>query len=38
MMLADALAKLEALGNEKVRAHNRRNGAGENQHGCNISP
>lgn len=31
--LADTLAQLEALGNEKVRARNIRNGAGENQFG-----
>lgn len=29
----DALAKLEALGDEKVRAQNRKNGAGQNQFG-----
>jgi 3-methyladenine DNA glycosylase AlkD len=31
--LKDALAQLESLGNEKVRAQNRRNGAGDNQFG-----
>jgi 3-methyladenine DNA glycosylase AlkD len=36
MTLADALAKLEALGNEKVRALNQRNGAGENQYGVKL--
>lgn len=35
-MLAESLAKLEAFGNEKVRAHNRRNGAGENQYGVKL--
>ena len=35
-MLAESLAKLEAFGNEKVRAHNRRNGAGENQYGAKL--
>ena len=36
MMLAESLAKLEAFGNEKVRAHNRRNSAGENQYGAKL--
>jgi 3-methyladenine DNA glycosylase AlkD len=31
--LKETLAQLEALGNEKVRAHNSKNGAGENQFG-----
>jgi 3-methyladenine DNA glycosylase AlkD len=34
MNLKDALAKLEALGDEKRRAWNARNGAGKNQFGC----
>ena len=29
----EILAQLKALGNEKVRAHNKKNGAGENQFG-----
>ncbi len=33
MTLEDALAQREALGNEKVRARNRKNGAGDNQFG-----
>lgn len=33
MTLKDALAQLESLGDEKVRARNRKNGAGENQSG-----
>jgi len=33
MQLTEILAKLEALGSEKVRALNRKNGAGENQYG-----
>lgn len=33
MTLQDALAQLESLGNEKVRAQNRKNGAGDNQFG-----
>src|SRR5215510_10902283 len=32
----DTLAQLEALGNEKVRAQNRRNGAGDNQFGVKL--
>jgi 3-methyladenine DNA glycosylase AlkD len=36
MTLAESLAKLEALGNEKVRALNQRNGAGENQYGVKL--
>ena len=34
--LKDALAQLQALGNEKVRAQNRRNGAGDNQFGVRL--
>jgi 3-methyladenine DNA glycosylase AlkD len=34
--LKDALAHLEALGNEKVRARNRKNGAGDNQFGVQM--
>jgi len=33
MTLKDTLAQLKALGNEKVRAHNRKYGAGDNQFG-----
>ena len=33
MALKDTLAQLESLGNEKVRAQNRKNGAGDNQFG-----
>ena len=33
MTLADALAQLESLGNEKVRAQNKKRGAGDNQFG-----
>lgn len=32
----DVLSKLEALGNERVRAQNRRNGAGEDQFGVRL--
>jgi hypothetical protein len=31
MKLEEALAKLKALGNDKVRARNTKNGAGKNQ-------
>jgi 3-methyladenine DNA glycosylase AlkD len=31
--LKDALAQLKALGDEKIRAHNKKNGAGDNQFG-----
>jgi 3-methyladenine DNA glycosylase AlkD len=34
--LNNALAELEALGNEKVRTQNRRNGAGDNQFGVRL--
>jgi 3-methyladenine DNA glycosylase AlkD len=34
--LKEALAQLEALGNEKVRAHNRKHGAGDNQFGVRL--
>lgn len=34
--LSDILAELESLGNEKIRAQNRRNGAGENQFGVKL--
>ena len=34
--LKEALAQLEALGNEKVRAQNSKNGAGENQFGVRL--
>ena len=33
MTLADALAQLQSLGNEKVRAQNKKRGAGDNQFG-----
>ncbi len=36
MTLKATLAQLEALGNEKVRAHNTKNGAGENQFGVRL--
>jgi 3-methyladenine DNA glycosylase AlkD len=34
--LKNALAQLESLGNEEVRAHNRKNGAGDNQFGVKL--
>lgn len=34
--LKETLAQLEALGNEKVRARNRKNGAGDNQFGVQL--
>jgi 3-methyladenine DNA glycosylase AlkD len=34
--LKDALAQLEALGNERVRARNHKNGAGDNQFGVQL--
>ena len=34
--LQETLAQLEALGNEKVRAQNRKNGAGDNQFGVRL--
>lgn len=36
MPLNEALAELEALGNEKVRAHNTKNGASDNQFGVRL--
>jgi 3-methyladenine DNA glycosylase AlkD len=36
MTASEALVKLEALGNEKVRARNSRNGAGDNQYGVQL--
>lgn len=36
MTLNDALAQLESLGNEKVRAQNKKNGAGDNQFGVRL--
>src|SRR5436190_11219486 len=36
MTLKETLAQLEALGNEKVRARNSRNGAGDNQFGVQL--
>ena len=34
--LTEVLAELKSLGNDKVRAHNTRNGAGENQFGVKL--
>jgi hypothetical protein len=34
--LKETLAQLEALGNEKVRAQNSKNGAGDNQFGVRL--
>jgi hypothetical protein len=36
MTLKDTLAQLESLGNDKVRAQNKKNGAGENQFGVRL--
>lgn len=36
MTLKDALAQLESLGSEQVRARNRKNGAGDNQFGVRL--
>ena len=36
MTLKETLAQLESLGNEKVRAQNRKNGAGDNQFGVRL--
>lgn len=36
MTLKDTLAQLKSLGNEKVRAQNKKNGAGENQFGVRL--
>ena len=36
MTLKDTLAQLESLGNEKVRAQNKKNGAGGNQFGVRL--
>ena len=36
MTLKDTLAQLESLGNEKVRAHNTKDGAGPNQFGVKL--
>ena len=36
MTLKDTLAQLESLGDEKRRAHNRKNGAGDNQFGVQL--
>ncbi len=36
MTLEEALSRLESLGDEKVRAQNRRNGAGDNQFGVRL--
>ena len=36
MTLKEALARLEALGSDKMRAQNRRSGAGDNQFGARL--
>ena len=36
MNLKETLARLEALGNEKMRAQNRKNGVGDNQYGVRL--
>ena len=36
MTLEEILAQLKALGNEKVRAHNKKNGAHDNQFGVRL--
>jgi 3-methyladenine DNA glycosylase AlkD len=36
MTLAETLTQIEALGNEKMRAHNTKNGAGDNQFGVRL--
>ncbi len=36
MTLKDTLAQLKSLGNEKVRAQNKKNGAGDNQFGVRL--
>ena len=36
MTLKDTRAQLESLGNEKLRAQNRNNGAGDNQFGVRL--
>lgn len=36
MTIKEALAQLESLGNEKVRAHNKKHGAGDNQYGVRL--
>jgi 3-methyladenine DNA glycosylase AlkD len=36
MTLKETLAQLKALGDAKVRAHNKKNGAGENQFGVKM--
>jgi 3-methyladenine DNA glycosylase AlkD len=36
MTLEETLAQLESLGNEKMRAHNRKHGAGDNQFGVRL--
>lgn len=36
MTLQEALARLEAMGDEKVRKHNRKSGAGDNQYGVRM--
>ena len=36
MTLTETLARLEALGNEKMRLQNQKNGAGDNQFGVRM--
>ena len=36
MTLKETLAELEAMGNEKVRAQNKKKGAGDNQYGVRM--
>ncbi len=36
MRLEEAVAQMESLGNEKVRTHNTKNGAGDNQFGVRL--
>jgi hypothetical protein len=36
MTLKETLKQLESLGNEKARAHNTKNGAGDNQFGVRL--
>ena len=36
MILKETLTQLEALGNEKMRAHNIKHGAGNNQFGVKL--
>jgi hypothetical protein len=36
MTLQETLSKLKSLGNEKMRLHNKKNGAGDNQFGLKM--